>query len=129
MGQILVSLQKRDPPVGIVTLVGEHDVASSTRLANEIAVLLDDGLGVVVDLRDATFVDSETLSALLAARHDAEEAALGFTLALSNQGSPQVHRVLDQTGLGAAFASFPTVEAAVTAARGGRTGGDRARAR
>jgi anti-anti-sigma factor len=127
MGQILVSLQKRDLPVGIVTLVGEHDSLSSTRVANEIAVLLDDGVGVVVDLREATFVDSETLSALLAARHAAEAASLGFTLVLSNRASTQVDGLLDLTGLRGAFATFPTLEAATAAARAGDSGADRVR--
>src|SRR6266536_2911658 len=121
MAPISVTLQQRDPPVGVVTLIGEHDAFSATRLENELAVLLDDGTGVVVDLRDASFIDSQTLSVLLSARRQAEEADLGFTLVLSNDAYTQVHRLLDLTGLGAAFAAFPTLEEASRAVRGRRT--------
>ncbi len=115
MAPISVTLQQRDPPVGVVTLIGEHDAFSATRLENELAVLLDDGTGVVVDLRDASFIDSQMLSVLLSARHQAEEADLGFTLVLSNDAYTQVHRLLDLTGLGAAFATLPTLDRAVAA--------------
>src|SRR4051794_2366913 len=110
MVPISVSLQGHDPGVGVVTLIGEHDAFSSGRLENELAVLLDDGMRIVVDLRDATFIDSQTLSVLLRARYDAEQAALGFALVLSEGRYTQVHRLLELTRLGAAFAVFPTIE-------------------
>jgi anti-anti-sigma factor len=130
MAPISVSVQRQDPPVGLITLIGEHDTFSAGRLENELAVLLDDGVGVVVDLRDATFIDSQNLSILLAARHHAEEAALGFGLVLRRDGYTQVDRLLDLTGLAAAFAVFPTVEDASASVRAGHAGaGSRARTR
>jgi anti-anti-sigma factor len=129
MAPISVSLQEHDPGVGVVTLIGEHDAFSSGRLENELAVLLDDGLRIVVDLRDATFIDSQTLSALLGARYEAEQAALGFALVLSEDRYTQVHRLLDLTRLVGAFAVFPTIERATAAVRAGETGGGRIRAR
>ena len=125
MGSIVVSLQQGDPAVGVVTLVGEHDAVSSPRLANELGLLFDDGIGAVVDLRETTFIDSQTLSTLLSARHSAEEAALGFVLVLPEDGSGQVHRLLELTGLEGAFASFATVDAAAEAARAGVAGAGR----
>jgi anti-sigma B factor antagonist len=127
MTPISVTLQQRDPPVGVVALSGEHDAFSATRLENELAVLLDDGTGVVVDLRDTSFIDSQLLSALLSARHQAEVANLGFTLVLSNDAYTQVHRLLDLTGLGAAFATFPTLDRASAASRAGQAGAGRVR--
>ena len=129
MVPISVSLQEQDPGVGVVTLIGEHDAFSSGRLENELAVLLDDGLRIVVDLRDATFIDSQTLSALLGARYEAEQGALGFALVLSEDRYTQVHRLLDLTRLGGAFAVFPTIERATAAVRAGEAGGGRIRAR
>ncbi len=129
MAPISVTVQQRDPPVGVVTLVGEHDAFSATRLENELAVLLDDGTGVVVDLRDATFIDSQMLSVLLSARHQAENADLGFALVLPDETYTQVHRLLDLTGLGAAFATFPTLDEASASVRTGYTGAGRVRAR
>ena len=102
--------------------IGEHDAFSATRLENELAVLLDDGVGVAVDLRDASFIDSQTLSVLLSARYQAEEADLGFVLVLPDGAYTQVHRLLDLTGLGAAFATFPTLDKATSAARAGLAG-------
>jgi anti-anti-sigma factor len=125
MAQISVTLVQQDPPVGVVALLGDHDVASSRRLENELAVLLDDGVGVVVDLRETTFVDSQTLSVLLAARHHAEEAALGFALVLPDDASTQVNRLLDLTGLKEAFAAFVGLDRAAAAARAGQTAGSR----
>jgi anti-anti-sigma factor len=124
---IAVTLDRRDPPVGVVTLIGEHDAFSSQRLENEFALLLDSGVGIVVDLRETTFIDSQTLSVLLAARHQAEEAALGFTLVLPDDEYTHVHRLLELTGLGAAFAAFPTLDRAAAAARSGQAGAGRVR--
>jgi anti-anti-sigma factor len=128
MVPIAVSLQEQDPEVGVVTLIGEHDAFSSTRLENELAGLLDDGLRIVVDLRDATFIDSQTLSVLLGARHQAEEAVLGFALVLSDDRYTQIHRLLDLTRLGGAFAVLPTIERAIAAVRAGEAGTGRLRA-
>jgi anti-anti-sigma factor len=120
---ISVSLERDDPPVGVVTLIGEHDAYSAERLENELAVLLASKLRVVVDLTEATFVDSQTLSVLLAARHDAEESSIGFVLVLPEGDYTQVHRLLEMTGLGPAFAIAPTLAQAILAARAGRAAG------
>jgi anti-anti-sigma factor len=121
MAPLSVTLVPTDPGIGRVTLIGEHDAYSAAHLEDELAVLRDSGLGVVVDLSEATFVDSQTLSVLLSARHDAEDARLGFVLALPPQDYTQVHRILDMTGLQTAFAIEPDVESAVASARAGRS--------
>jgi anti-anti-sigma factor len=128
VSQLSVTLQRRDPALGVVGLHGEHDGYSSTRLDNELAVLLDGGFGVVVDLSDATFIDSQTLSVLLATRHRAQESDLGFTVVLPDEGHVHVHRLLDVTGLKAAFAIFESVPDACAAARSGVAGGGRVHA-
>lgn len=125
MPPISVTIDRQEPPVGTVSLVGEHDAYSSGRIANEIEVLLHSGMGVVVDLTDATFVDSQTLSALLSGRHQADIANLGFTLVLPDESYTQVHRILRMTGLGSWFATYPTHARAVAAARAGHSAGDR----
>lgn len=117
MAPISVTLAPREPPAAVVALVGEHDAYSSPRLENELAVLLEEGRRIVVDLRDTTFVDSTTLSVLLSARHRAEASSLGFVLVLPAQDYTQVNRILDLTGLASAFAIFGTLEEALVAAR------------
>jgi len=123
MAPISVTLARPDPPTAIVALVGEHDAYSSQRLENELTVLLEDGQRIVVDLRDASFIDSTTLSVLLGARHHAEKSSLGFALVLSGQTYTQVNQILDLTGLGPAFAIFGTLEDAFAGVSSGRTTG------
>lgn len=123
MAPISVTLAPRDPPAALVALVGEHDTYSAGRLENELAVLLDESRRVVVDLRDTEFIDSVTLSVLLAARRRAEESGFGFTLVLPRRTYTQVHQLLELTGLGASFAIFGTLDEALAAARSDRTSG------
>ena len=125
---ISVTLAPRDPPAAVVALAGEHDPYSADRLESELGVLLDEGRRVVVDLHDAEFIDSTTLSVLLRARHAAESAGLGFTVVLAEPEYTQVHQLLDITGLRDAFAIFPTLDRALTAARAGQTGSVRSAA-
>jgi anti-anti-sigma factor len=128
MAPIAVTLAEEDAPSGIVALVGEHDAYSAGRLENELALLVDHDIRVVVDLTEATFLDSQTLSVLLSARHSAETRGLGFTLVLVRDDYTQVHRILEMTGLTSSFAIFPTLKRACAAAREGVNGGDRMRA-
>jgi anti-sigma B factor antagonist len=121
MAPISVTLTRRDPPTAVVALVGEHDPYSSERLENELTVLLEEGQRIVVDLRDAEFIDSTTLSALLRARHGAEHAGLGFALLLPEGDYSQVQQILSLTGLDSAFAIYDTLEDALAAVRRGLT--------
>ena len=120
---ISVTLAPRDPPAAVVALVGEHDAYSSQRLEQELGLLLDEGLRVVVDLRDTEFIDSTTLSVLLGARLRAERARLGFTIVLPSREFTQIRQILELTRLGSAFASYGTLDEALTAARSGKTSG------
>jgi anti-sigma B factor antagonist len=123
MAPISVTLAPRDPPAAVVALVGEHDAYSAGRLEGELAVLLDEGRAIVVDLRDTEFVDSTTLAALLGARRDAERLGLGFTLVLPRREYTQVTRLLELTGLASTFAIYDTLDDALNAARAGRQQG------
>jgi anti-sigma B factor antagonist len=115
MAPISVTLARRDPPVAVVALVGEHDAYSSERLENELGVLLDGAQHIVVDLRDTDFVDSTTLGVLLSARRQAERKRLGFALVLPEDDFAQVQQILRLTGLGSGFASFGRIDDALSA--------------
>ena len=128
MAPISVTLARRDPPAAVVALVGEHDAYSAQRLENELSVLLEEGRRIVVDLRDAVFIDSTTLSVLLRARHRAEQSCLGFALLLPDRTYTQVNQILDLTGLGPTFAIFGKLDDALAAVRTGRVGGRPVRA-
>ena len=129
MAPISVTLAPRDPPAAVVALVGEHDTYSAARLEGELNVLIDEGMRVVVDLRETEFIDSTTLATLLAARRGAEQAELGFTFVLPKRNYTEVNQLLDLTGLGAKLAIFETLDQALAAARGGTTKGDAPTAR
>jgi anti-anti-sigma factor len=119
MAPIAVTTDPADPPVAILELTGEHDGLTAHLIEQELARLHDAGLPIVVDLLHATFVDSSTLSALLTAERHAEEASLGFALALDDESSHQVHRIFETTGLESSFVVAPTREQAIAAARQG----------
>jgi anti-anti-sigma factor len=119
MTPIAVTTDRADPPVAILELTGEHDGFTTHRIEQELARLFDAGMPIVVDLLQATFVDSSTLSALLTAQRHAEEASLGFALAFDDATSLQVHRIFETTGLESSFVVAPTRKEAIAAARQG----------
>ena len=119
MTPIAVTTDPADPPVAILVLTGEHDGFTTHRIEQELARLHDAGMPIVVDLLQASFVDSSTLSALLTAQRHAEEASLGFALAFDDATSLQVHRIFSTTGLDSSFVVAPTREEAIAAARQG----------
>jgi anti-anti-sigma factor len=120
MPPISVTLARRDPPAAVVALVGEHDAYSAERLKSELTALLDEGLRIVVDLRDAEFIDSTTLSVLLGARLHAKRSSLGFALLLPDRQYTHVHQILELTRLGRTFAIFGQLDAALAAVRAGQ---------
>jgi anti-sigma B factor antagonist len=124
MAPISVTLAPRDPPAAVVALVGEHDAYSAGRLEGELLVLIDEGLAVVVDLRDTEFIDSTTLGTLIGALRHAENAEVGFTFVLPHRNYTEVNQLLELTGLGTTFAIYDTLDDALAAARRGTTKGD-----
>jgi anti-sigma B factor antagonist len=120
MAPIAVTLAGRNPPAAVVALVGEHDAYSAERLNSELTALLEEGHRIVVDLREATFIDSTTLSVLLSARRRAEQSTLGFALLLPDRDYTQVHQILELTGLGPTFAVLGKLDDALAAVRAGR---------
>ena len=119
MAPIAVTTDRADPPVAIVELTGEHDGLTAHRIEQELAQLHDAGLPIVVDLLRASFLDSSTLSTLLAAQRHAQEAALGFVLVLDGATARQVHRIFETTGLESAFVVVHTRAEAIGVARQG----------
>ena len=85
------------PGVSLVRLPAEVDIASAPALRDELlAALSHDGVHLVVDAVDVTFMDSSGVNALVRARERA--AALDGSLHVV-AGSAGVRRVLEITGL------------------------------
>ena len=114
-----IELDRSDSGVVVVVLTGEHDVYTAPSLRDRIKSVIAERSSFIIDLTPATFVDSSVLRVLLEARREAEEAGLGFAVALGDGEAPGVRRVLEVTGLMPVFPVLPAREAALDAARSG----------
>jgi anti-anti-sigma factor len=83
--------------VARVSLVGELDVVTASRVSDELTALAgQDVKSVVVDVSELTFIDSTGLRALLAGRERIHATTASFAL---EGASGVVERVLELTGL------------------------------
>jgi anti-sigma B factor antagonist len=112
-----LGVERIDDSVAVVAMHGEHDLNDAAELREQLDSLLREGRAVVVDLAEATFVDSSILAVLLEVMNDAKEADVGFALALIPDGPEGVRRVVEVTGLDAAMPIHPSREEAVAAVR------------
>jgi anti-sigma B factor antagonist len=84
----------------VVALTGEHEAYTADKLARHLSALLAEEVGVAVDLRKATFIDSTVVGVLIAAHRRAQDAGLQFTLVVGGETGWPVRRLLEVTGLG-----------------------------
>jgi anti-sigma B factor antagonist len=109
----------RSDGVAVVVVEGEHDVYTAPSLNEQLVALLDERVPFVIDLTKATFVDSSVLRVLLEAKRRADERGTGFAIALGEDESGPVRRVLEITGLVPVLPVHSGRDAAVVAARKG----------
>ena len=88
-----LTVERGDDDVDVLSLQGEHDVASADLLRNTLSSLIAPGRGLIVDLTETRFVDCATMHVLedaqqLAARRGAK---VSFHLATT----PIVQRMFD----------------------------------
>ena len=99
----------------VVAVAGDLDLASAPQLKWTLVELLDKGYRrYVLDLSELTHMDSMGLGVLVGFRKRVEGAA---HLALAGM-PPTQRKLLDMTGLDAAFDSFATLDDALTASAG-----------
>jgi anti-anti-sigma factor len=84
----------------VVELKGEHEAYSAGKLERELDHLLDEGFGIVVDLRRASFIDSQTAALLLSAHRRAQARGTEFRVLIGDDTGWAVRTLLDVTGLG-----------------------------
>jgi anti-sigma B factor antagonist len=82
-----------------VALVGEHESYSADKLARQVGALIEERVHVVVDLTQATFIDSTVVGVLLAQSRRAGESDVPFSLLLGEETGWPVRRLLEVTGL------------------------------
>lgn len=110
-GQIIV---ERIPNASILALFGEHDIATAPDLRTELDALIATGTKVIVDLSEATFIDSSVVSALFhAAANSGRIAAIA-----APRGSMPRH-LIDMVALSASVPTFVSRAAAVAHATTG----------
>jgi anti-anti-sigma factor len=89
--------------VALLVFRGELDMAAAAAMRARVESVA--GTGVVIDLRDVTFIDSSALRELLNAR----EAVVGSGRRIVLSGVPvSVKRLLDMTGTTELFETAPT---------------------
>jgi anti-anti-sigma factor len=108
-----VNIDRSEPGVTIIALAGEHETYTAEKLRHELRTLLEGGCGVVVDLTEATFLDSAVVAVILEARALAAERDLKFALVMDDRTGPAVQRLFELTGLRSVLTVAPSRDAAL----------------
>ncbi len=114
MGSVV--LDTSEPGVAIVTLEGEHELYSATKLQSRLHELIGEGVGIVVDLSRATFLDSSIVSVLLQTRDEARAAETPFSIVIDDTTGESVRRMFEVTGLNSILPIVDSREAALSRA-------------
>jgi anti-sigma B factor antagonist len=85
--------------IAVISLLGEHDIATVWEVRNAIALALEQGTHLVVDLSETEFIDSSIAHALVDSEQFASEQGLRLSLQLQTHDS--VKRLLEISGLDA----------------------------
>jgi anti-sigma B factor antagonist len=88
-----------EPGVAIVLLEGEHELFSAPKLQRQLEALIGEGLSIVIDLGQATFLDSSVVAVLVRARDRARLADVAFAIVLDDSTGEPVRRMFEITGL------------------------------
>jgi anti-anti-sigma factor len=95
----------------VISAAGEIDIMNAGFLRDTLVSAFDEGASaVVVDLTEATFLDSAGVTALVRASRRAREAGADLRVAVTEAA---VLRVLDLVGLGRVVPVYPTVAEAL----------------
>ncbi len=92
-----VEVVQKDSDTVVARFVGDHDLTTRDETHTLLQTLVADNTVVVVDLSDATFIDSSLLHNLMEA--DSTARARGMSVRLQLGGNAGVRRVLELIGL------------------------------
>lgn len=112
-----ISVELVDAGVAVVTLRGEHEAYGAERLHEELQTLGANGLAIVVDLSETSFIDSAIVSVLLRARDSARDLGVSLVLVIQESTGWPVHRLFEVTQLDEAFSIADSRSKAVEAAQ------------
>jgi anti-sigma B factor antagonist len=85
----------------VITLRGDSDAFVAPRVRSDLATALGTEAPLVVDLTQATFIDSTIVGVLLEGLADCEKRERQLLLLLPDNAAPEVHRLFEITGLAA----------------------------
>lgn len=88
-----------DPGFTVITLRGESDAYVAPRIRSDLESALGSEAPLVVDLTQATFIDSTIVGVLLEGLANCEKLERPLLLLLPEDAAPEVHRLFEITGL------------------------------
>ena len=94
-------MEAPDSGFSVVALPGECDAFVAPRLRSELAAAIGVDAPLVVDLTQASFLDSTIVGVLLESLADCEKRERALLLLLPEDAAPEVHRLFEITGLDA----------------------------
>lgn len=83
----------------VIALQGESDAYIAPRIRSDLATALGSEGPLVVDLTQATFIDSTIVGVLLEGLAESEKLEHPLLLLLPDDSAPEVHRLFELTGL------------------------------
>jgi len=93
-----VTLEQLTADIWVVSLFGEHDISMVDALRDRLAEAFTHDPRLIIDLTQATFVDSTVLGVLFAVVNQSTSAAAGETLALVVTPGSTVDRTIALAG-------------------------------
>jgi anti-sigma B factor antagonist len=114
-----IDVERVDDSLAVVSVAGEHDLSSAPELREQLETLLAAGTAMVVDLTEATFVDSSVLAALIEASRNGDGSGVGFSVVLPPDAASGVVKVIEVTGIANVLAVRTTRDDAIEVARSG----------
>jgi anti-sigma B factor antagonist len=109
-----IDVRSEPGPVIVLSLIGDHDLATKPSLVAELAALAPE-TAIVIDLTRCTFIDSTVIGAILNARlPDRPRVSLVFP-----PDTSYVVRALSVVGVRDLLPVYPSVEAALECLRRG----------
>ena len=107
-------MEAPDSRFAVIALPGESDAFVAPRIRSDLAAALGGDAPLVVDLTQATFIDSTVVGVLLEGLADCERRERPLLLLLPEDAAPEVHRLFEITGLGALLPLVRTWDEAAT---------------
>jgi anti-sigma B factor antagonist len=101
--------------IAVISLLGEHDLATAWEMRNALALAFEQGTHVVVDLSETEFIDSTIIHVLLESKQLAQEHGTVGQLAIAAHA--RVKRPLEITGMLDVLPVYGTRAEAIDAVR------------